>query len=358
MHMENTEAAFLTLLENFLEKEEDLVSVYVFDRDGLIISSASKFIEDDEREMVLGAITGRLEVILRRVRDEFQMGNWSTGTLETEDYRLIFLESGKDAILLMVTNFTLPLNDILPYAFLVAEKISRITNKDFYPGFTVNIPDLQMENILQQSMFEKMKQKNVDISGSGMNPLNVYSMDTYSMKYKTIILGNASVGKTTIVQKFTTGKFRNDYLPTLGISITEQEYDLIGDNQNTVNFMLWDLAGQKFFKRARTTYIRGSQAAFLVYDCTNRKSFEDIREWYNEVHKDTEKIPIVLVGNKIDLKDQRAVTHEEGKALASELKCSFIETSALTGENINEAFQMLGVGLFFKSNQEVEDSLS
>jgi len=349
---------FSVLFNNLLTIEERVVSVYLFDRDGLIICSESRNLEDKEKEEILGAITGKIDLILQHVKSEFKLGNWSTGTFETEEHRLFFLEAGADAILLLITEFDLPMNHILPYAFLVAEKVARITRQDFYDGFTTNIPKLQVETGSEGSLLDSLQKKTIPLEqykpGVG---LNFYSMDTFQMSYKTIIIGDLMVGKTTLVQKFATGKFRKDYIPTLGISITEKVYSLLGDEKTQVNFMIWDLAGQKFFKRARTVYIKGAQAAFLVYDCTNRETFEDIPEWYTEVVNDTVNIPIVLVANKIDLKQQRVISTEEGQALAKKLRCYYIETSALTGENVNEAFQLLGIGLFFKTNQDVSKKL-
>jgi len=345
------------LFNNLLDINSQIISIYLFDRDGLIICSESKNIEDKGKEEILGSITGKIDTILRHVRNEFKLGNWSTGTLETEDHRLFFLEAGPDAILLLVTEFDLSMNHLLPYAFLIAEKVARILRKDLYEGFSINIPKLQLEIGSESSLLDLLQKKSLTLDQLNDMNLNFYSLDSYSMNYKTIILGDLMVGKTTLIQKFTTGKFRQDYIPTLGISITERSYNLLGDEKSKVNFTIWDLAGQKFFKRARTVYIRGSQAAFLVYDCTNIETFNDIPEWYTELVNDTVNVPIVLIANKIDLKDKRVVSTEEGQRLAKKLRCHYIETSALTGENVNEAFQLLGVGLFFRTSQEIGKKL-
>lgn len=355
--MESTEQNLKLLLINLLSIDRKIKSVYIYDKEGLIIASASAFHEKEDQEEILGAISSSFDQIISRVRNEFKLGNWSTGSIETETHRLIFLEAGKDSMLLLVTDFNLSINEILPYAFLVAEKIIRISNHDYYPGFSINIPNLHW-NPMKESVLESLKNKKVSlIDDNEESVLSLYSLDTFSMNYKTIVMGDASVGKTSLIQKFTTGKFRNDYMPTLGISITEQKYKMIGDVNSTVNFMIWDLAGQKFFKRARTVYIQGAQAAFLVYDCTNKESFNNIPEWNKEISSDSNRMPVVLIANKIDLKDQRVITPEEGKRLALQLKCSYIETSALTGENVHEAFQLLGIGLFFQTTQQIDNQI-
>ena len=93
----------------------------------------------------------------------------------------------------------------------------------------------------------------------------------------------------------------------------------------------------------RQSYLAKAEAGILVFDVTRRDTFENIENWYYEFIKASDKISLILVGNKIDLKDDRLVSYEEGEELAAKLKLSYIETSALTGENINDAFRMLAL---------------
>jgi small GTP-binding protein len=135
---------------------------------------------------------------------------------------------------------------------------------------------------------------------------------------------------------------------------------------NEVNFMLWDLGGQAYFKRFRKTYYMGAQAAFIVFDVCQRETFSSVKVWYKELKDflDNKSIPVVIVGNKIDLTDQRSVQYKEGMSLVDELSqqsssgdFSYIETSALTGENIGDAFSLIAYHYISKSKEREEQKL-
>lgn len=339
------------LLHNFLNVTEDLKSVFVFDRDGLAIASATRTEKTTEDE-ILGAITGVLDSVLDRIGREYNLGQYGSGSFETEEFRLIFAEAGKKSILLCVSNFELTLNEILPYAFLVSEKVSCLIENQWHEDFTVNVPDLTLEHIIGVSSLheENGEQFSVTKKDGGIVNFNVISPDKKTLRYKVIILGEAAVGKTSLVERFAHDSFKTDYRPTLGISITEQQYHILGSENAKVEFVIWDLAGQKYFKRARKAYVRGAQAAFLVFDVTNRDTFEAVQKWYDDIRDEVADIPFILIGNKVDLLEKRAVSSEDAKDLALKLRCSYIETSALTGENVPEAFQLLGIGLFFRKD--------
>ena len=118
---------------------------------------------------------------------------------------------------------------------------------------------------------------------------------------------------------------------------------------STVRFIIWDLAGQAQFKRVRQSYLANAEAGILVYDVTNRDSFENLdKNWYIEIKKSSPNIALILVGNKIDLKEDRVVSREEGEKLSEKLMLTYIETSAKTGENINDAFKMLALQIIKK----------
>ena len=115
--------------------------------------------------------------------------------------------------------------------------------------------------------------------------------------------------------------------------------------ESKVRFVIWDLAGQAQFKRVRQTYLSNAEAGILVYDVTRKETFVKLENWFNEIKEVSSTISLILVGNKIDLKDQRVVSLKQGEELAQKLNLSYIETSAKTGENINDAFKMLGLQL-------------
>lgn len=159
--------------------------------------------------------------------------------------------------------------------------------------------------------------------------------------FKIVILGNAAVGKTSLINQFIEGSFQEDYKPTLGANIIRKDVNL----KNTkVRLIMWDLAGQEKYRVVRSMYFQGCVGALLVYDVTRYNTLESIdSKWLRDFKKYVKKEGVfVLIGNKSDLKDQRVVTKERGKELARKINASnFIETSAKLGENIEKAFSLL-----------------
>ena len=181
-------------------------------------------------------------------------------------------------------------------------------------------------------------------------------------RFKFIIIGDHYVGKTSIVRRYVDRRFSKDYRATIGINIITHSFDFF---ENEINLSLWDIGAQQYFKRFRRTYYMGSQAAFIVFDLTNRESFENVKIWFDELINFLGRmdLPIVIVGNKTDLKEKREISYEEGVSLVTELaekgvsKISYIETSALTGENINDAFSLISYHYIVKSKEKEEELL-
>lgn len=160
--------------------------------------------------------------------------------------------------------------------------------------------------------------------------------------FKITVLGEAAVGKTSLLNRFCEGIFQEDYKPTLGANIIRKDVN-IGDNTN-VRLIMWDLAGQEKYNVIRSMYFQGCEGALLVYDVTRYNTFESVKSrWLRDFKKFIRKEGVyVLIGNKTDLIDDRVVPTEKGKDLAENIKAShFIETSAKLGENIEQAFLLL-----------------
>ena len=159
---------------------------------------------------------------------------------------------------------------------------------------------------------------------------NIY----YSLKF--IIIGDAFVGKTNIINVFKNGEFSKEYKMTISMSFLScnvKIYDKI------FHLNLWDTAGSEKYKSITRGYYNNSTCAIVVYDISKKKSFDSVREWIEECKYYTnDKIHLVLVGNKQDLNEERKVSYIEGKSLADEYGMVFFESSALTGYNINEIF--------------------
>ncbi|MCK4280829.1 MAG: GTP-binding protein [Candidatus Lokiarchaeota archaeon] len=152
---------------------------------------------------------------------------------------------------------------------------------------------------------------------------------------KICLLGEAKVGKTTLVYRYIENKFRTDFRSTLGVNLLKKTVK-IGDS--TIVTQIWDLGGQEPFKKLRKLYLEGAEGALLLFDVTNQQSFIKLEEWilsFREVHGNK---PVVLIGNKIDLKENIIIDQSQAERYASENNMSLVLTSAKTGENVEKAF--------------------
>ena len=159
---------------------------------------------------------------------------------------------------------------------------------------------------------------------------------------KIIIIGDQNVGKTNLINRYVKGEFSNDYMITIGMDFLICNLEL---DDKIFKLRLWDTAGSERFRSVTKGYYTNSCCALIVYDITDINSFNSVKQWIEDCHSYASKnIHLVLVGNKIDLKDKRKVTKEEGEELASNFGMDFFESSALTGENIENIF--LGICKF------------
>ncbi len=156
---------------------------------------------------------------------------------------------------------------------------------------------------------------------------------------KLVTVGSASVGKTSMIIRYSTGTFREHYSPTLGTGFS---YKKLQTNGNFVTLQIWDMGSQDFLERVRSNYYIGTQGVLIVFDVTSWESYNDVIEWKNEVDRNLEEpCPAILIGNKIDLAVDRVVSTEEGQMLASQMGMDYLETSVLMNNNVNEAFEMI-----------------
>ena len=157
--------------------------------------------------------------------------------------------------------------------------------------------------------------------------------------FKILTIGESGVGKTCILRRFVENKFLKNHLATIGIDFKTKTLNI---NNQEIKLKIWDTAGQERFRNITTQYYKGADGIVLIYDVTDDASYEKIRDWMEQILSNTkrEDIGLVLLGNKCDM-EPRAVTEEQGNKMAEELKVSYFETSALTGQGINEAFNEL-----------------
>ncbi|KAM9953633.1 hypothetical protein ACTFIR_008719 [Dictyostelium discoideum] len=153
---------------------------------------------------------------------------------------------------------------------------------------------------------------------------------------KFIIIGSQSVGKSCLLFRFIDNKFKSQSTHTIGVDFSSRVVDIQGKN---VKLQIWDTAGQERFRSVVISYYRGSAGVALVYDVTNRESYNHITNWLSDVKSlASPDVTIILVGNKADLTEQREVTFLEASRIAQENGLLFMETSALTGEGVEEMF--------------------
>jgi len=156
----------------------------------------------------------------------------------------------------------------------------------------------------------------------------------YLLKY--IIIGDSAVGKSNILTRYVYEKFNEEFQSTLGVEFAAK--NAIIDNK-IYRIQIWDTAGQESFRSITRAYYKNSVCAFIVYDITNRTSFENVKTWLDDIQKQCPQTTfLVLVGNKIDLENKRQILYEEGASFAEKNNMLFIETSAKTGKNIENLF--------------------
>ena len=171
--------------------------------------------------------------------------------------------------------------------------------------------------------------------------------------YKILLLGDSTVGKTCFLLRYVDDSFLDLHMATIGLDYRLKT--LILEEQKIVKVQLWDTAGQDKFRAITRNYYKGASGIILIFDVTNIKSYENIKKWINEIKEEiSEKVKIVLIGNKIDNVQERKISKEQGDKLASEIGVKFFETSAKTGEGINESVFFL-VKKIFENDPEVKN---
>uniref|UniRef100_A0A7S2Z8R1 Uncharacterized protein n=2 Tax=Rhodosorus marinus TaxID=101924 RepID=A0A7S2Z8R1_9RHOD len=173
----------------------------------------------------------------------------------------------------------------------------------------------------------------------------------YDYLFKLLLIGDSSVGKSCLLLRFSDGSFNESQMSTIGVDFKIRTLEL---DKKTFKLQIWDTAGQERFRTIAAAYYRGAQGIIIVYDVTNKQSFENVEMWLSEVNKygsgDVNKL---LVGNKSDLTSKREVETEKGKELAESNGMKFLETSAKTAENVEEAFLTMTREVFQQIGSDV-----
>ena len=363
----NRKQLFENLFNNFLNQNTEVEAIIVSDMDGFVIAGEKRMDIDIE---IVSFLTAVINPLIERVREEFSFKKFGTASIDTEEHRLLFVLINEATTLSLVIQSMGSVDDISPYAYFLAEKVAQILDATGSELIQISIPDFRFGGEVCNDtgrLKNQLYQSKVDQGG-------VY-------RFKFIVIGDHEVGKTSIIRRFVEGNFLEKYRATIGLNILSHTFEAFG---NKINIMLWDIGAQKFFKRYRKTYYNGAQAVFIVFDLTKRETFENIYYWHNELKEfiDNKDLPIIIVGNKTDLTDKRVVNYEEGVEVAKDLsklsslsestalsdysdlsgfsgshsKISYIETSAKTGNRIQDAFNLISYHFILKC-EEKEESL-
>ncbi len=290
----------------------NLDAAAVVDRQGLIISSVvSPKIKEEEQ---IGMITAVADSFIGRIKNEFGGKLDFSNILSDENHKFLFVAAGAEAIVTSLAPADTDDNALLVFGKYVADKVSKIL------AGQSNVP-LSLPPILD--VLSKFR--------GGKFPKGTYSA-------KLIMCGDYQVGKTSLIRRYVENKFVDNYIASIGVDITKKTIPL-GEECN-VNFLIWDVAGQrKQFQQQRGRFYMGANSIFIVYDKTRPESFASIDFWIKDIKSAIfDPIPIILIGNKCDLTLEEKVTTAQVAAKAAELGFPFIETSAKTGENVQEAF--------------------
>ena len=166
------------------------------------------------------------------------------------------------------------------------------------------------------------------------------------------IIGDSQTGKTCIVSTFNGIKFNDKNISSIGVDFLVKDIEM--NNGIKLKLKIWDTAGQEMYHSMALNCLKNVLGIIYIFDVTNKQSLNSINKWVNDVNEtiDAEKFPSVLVGNKIDLEDEREVTKEEGQNLAEQYGFKYKETSAKTGKNINELFIELAEQIYNKFKDE------
>ncbi|CAD5179727.1 ras-related protein RABA2a-like [Musa acuminata AAA Group] len=163
--------------------------------------------------------------------------------------------------------------------------------------------------------------------------------EEYDYLFKVVLIGDSGVGKSNLLSRFTRNEFCLESKSTIGVEFATRTLQVEG---RIIKSQIWDTAGQERYRAITSAYYRGALGAILVYDVTKPTTFENVSRWLKELrdHADP-NIVIMLIGNKTDLKQLRAVASEDAQSYAETEGLSYIETSALEATNVEQAFQLI-----------------
>ncbi|CAF0809234.1 unnamed protein product [Brachionus calyciflorus] len=176
----------------------------------------------------------------------------------------------------------------------------------------------------------------------------------YDYLFKILLIGDSGVGKTCILCRFSDDSFNSSFISTIGIDFKMKTIEL---NGKKIKLQIWDTAGQERFYTITSTYYRGAMGIMLVYDVTDTKSFDSIGKWLRNIEENAnEDVVKMIIGNKCDMEEKRAVETSRGQEVAKHHNIPFIETSAKTNVNVTRAFHDMALRILEKQPEKKPDT--
>jgi small GTP-binding protein len=178
---------------------------------------------------------------------------------------------------------------------------------------------------------------------------------SYDKTIQLLVIGDSSVGKTSLITRYTNGTFKEEYLATVGLDYYSKVEAI---NNQTINIKLWDTAGQERYKALTQNYFRNAEGVLLTFDVTNTDSFNNLKDWIGSIKTNMESknifLPLIIVGNKIDMEDAREINKEDAEKFVSDNNYKYFETSAKTGEGVDDAIRDL-VNQVLEQGDQLDD---
>ncbi|MBD3227469.1 MAG: GTP-binding protein [Candidatus Lokiarchaeota archaeon] len=306
------------LLKNLLKQVPELLGVLVVDLDGLIIAQQSV---KEIREDMIGAVMSVVEQTMERIK-KFTETSYGSARFDTNDFQLFYVELGgsNPALFILVADPYSDLERVIPYSYIIAEKVSKILN---FQDVSINLPDF---------------------NHNGNNNIIDIKNNSHSNEFtnlKILLIGHKEVGKSTLQNIYVNGNISEEYKPTIGVSYIRKKFSITSDNK--LQLHLFDISGLRSFAKIRKYYYPKADAVIILFDYSRKETLEDINEWIEEAKFfiNNSGIPYFLVGNKVDLIQERDDLRKKAKRLAVQYDCSFFEISSVTGQGIDELFTQL-----------------
>ena len=294
-----------------------------------IFSVISKvdFSEIEENDKIIEIIQTIIKNIIDKHNDEKEtiliLQNLNTETISFSSYEEIF------SVLELITNCPFIVN----FCNLYKEQKQLV------------VKDYEYELKQKEKEIEKLKQKNINKQETTnkttvtkkFTPIKeINGVDEPDFLFKFILIGDSRVGKTNFLSRFVHDKFNPDSISTIGVEFSSKSIEIEG---KIAKLQSWDTAGEERYRAITSAYYRGAIGALLLYDITDPNTFGNLKKWISEIHENADSsVVVMLVGNKLDLEEHRAVSTDEGAAFAKDNNFFFIETSGKDGTNVNETF--------------------